>query len=170
MTNRPHSSGARICTEDSPVENSPVEDSPAVCGLNSVSANGTPWRAARSLATPITLSVSGRFGSASNSKTTSSRSSSASVMGRPRARSGGRIRMPSWSSPISISRPEHNMPLLAWPRILRGAMSMPEGISVPIVARGTRSPTAILVAPQQICRASPSPRSTSTKQILSASG
>ena len=43
-------------------------------------------------------------------------------------------------------------------------------MTVPIVAKGTRSPGFILNAPQQICSASPSPRSTSTSWIRSAAG
>ena len=42
------------------------------------------------------------------------------------------------------------MPLDHSPRSLRRSMTMPPGISVPRVASGTRSPTAMLNAPQQI--------------------
>ena len=78
--------------------------------------------------------------------------------------------MPSWSSPKPISAAEQHMPLDISPRILRWAISMPLGMTVPIVANGMRSPTDMLNAPQQTCRASPSPQSTSTSWILSASG
>ena len=91
--------------------------------------------------------------------------------GRPAPPSAGvRIRMPAWSSPRPSSRDEHNMPFDHSPRSLRRAISRPPGITVPSVARGTRSPTAMLNAPQQICSGSPSPVSTSTSWILSALG
>jgi hypothetical protein len=65
---------------------------------------------------------------------------------------------------------ELSMPLDHSPRILRRAISMPSGITVPIVASGTRMPGSRLEAPQAICSASPSPASTSTRRMRSASG
>ena len=78
--------------------------------------------------------------------------------------------MPAWSPPRPSSRAEHSMPLDHSPRSLRRPISMPFGMVVPTVASGTRSPAAMLNAPQAICRASPSPVSTSTSWILSAFG
>ena len=78
--------------------------------------------------------------------------------------------MPPPSPGRPISGGEHNMPFDHSPRFLRRAISMPLGITVPMVASGTRSPTAMLNAPQQICSASPSPASTSTSWMRSASG
>ena len=76
--------------------------------------------------------------------------------------------------PASPGRPssggEHSIPFDHSPRILRRAISMPFGIVVPTVASGTRSPSAMLNAPQQICSGSPSPASTSTSWMRSASG
>src|SRR5262245_47488533 len=47
---------------------------------------------------------------------------------------------------------------------------MPEGMTVPSVAKGTRSPTCMLKAPQHTWSAEPSPGSTSTSWMRSASG
>ncbi len=65
--------------------------------------------------------------------------------------------MPSASSPIPISGPEQHMPFDISPRSLRAAISMPFGITVPTVAKGIRSPTAMLNAPQQTWSGRPSP-------------
>ena len=70
--------------------------------------------------------------------------------------------MPSASVPISNSAGEQIMPSESWPRIFRRPICRPPGMVVPTVASGTRSPTAMLKAPQQTCRNSPSPASTST--------
>ena len=78
--------------------------------------------------------------------------------------------MPAWSSPSPSSRGEHSMPFDHSPRILRRPISMPLGMTVPTVASGTRSPAAMLNAPHPICRASPSPASTSTSWMRSALG
>ena len=56
--------------------------------------------------------------------------------------------MPAWSSPRPSSRGEQSMPFDHSPRILRRPISMPFGIMVPRVASGTRSPAAMLNAPQ----------------------
>src|ERR1700678_2645443 len=74
------------------------------------------------------------------------------------------------SGPSASSGAEHSIPLDHSPRSLRRPISRPLGITLPIVANGTRSPGFMLNAPQQICSASPSPASTSTIWIRSAAG
>ena len=76
--------------------------------------------------------------------------------------------MPSGPSPRPSSCEEHSIPLDTTPAILRRPISMPLGIMVPTVARGTRSPTAMLKAPQPTSSGSPSPASTTTRWILLA--
>ena len=76
--------------------------------------------------------------------------------------------MPSWSSPRPSSRVEQSMPFDQTPAILRRPISMPLGITVPMVASGTRSPAAMLKAPQPISSGWPSPASTMTWWILLA--
>ena len=78
--------------------------------------------------------------------------------------------MPSWSSPRLTSGPEQSIPFDHSPRSWRRLISMPPAITAPMVAKGTRSPTDMLNAPQQTWRDSPSPASTSTNWIRSASG
>ncbi len=164
-TNRPHSSVSSMRTDARS-----VASVPDVCTCGSGSENGTPKYAARSRATPAIDSASGRLASTSNSITVSATTPKASPTGAPRGRSAGRCRMPAWSSPRPSSLAEHSMPLDHSPRILRRAISMPSGITVSSVASGTRMPTSRLEAPQAICNASPSPASTSTSRIRSASG
>ena len=75
---------------------------------------------------------------------------------------------PSWSSPSPSSREEQSIPFDQTPAILRRPISMPLGITVPMVASGTRSPACMLKAPQPISSGSPSPASTMTWWILLA--
>ena len=164
-TKRPHRSTSSMRTDASSAASVPDV---ATCG--SGRAKGTPKKAARSRATPAIDSASGRLASTSSSMTTSALRPSASPTGAPRGRSPLRCRMPSWSSPRPSSLAELSMPLDHSPRILRRAISMPSGITVPIVASGTRMPGSRLEAPQAICSASPSPASTSTRRMRSASG
>ncbi len=164
-TKRPHRTGSKISTD-----NRSVASPPDSATSGDSRANGTPWQAAKSRATPATDMASGRLGLTSRSKSTSDRRPMASASGRPTSRLSSSRRMPSWSSPMAISVGEHNMPLDHSPRILRRTISMPSGMTVPSVARGTRSPTDMLKAPQQIWRASPSPASTWTSWMRSASG
>ena len=74
----------------------------------------------------------------------------ASVNGVPGSRCSGRMKIPAWSSPSPSSRVEQSIPFDQTPAILRRPISMPSGITVPMVARGTRSPAAMLKAPQPI--------------------
>ena len=76
--------------------------------------------------------------------------------------------MPSWSSPSPSSRVEQSMPFDQTPAILRRPISMPLGMTVPMVASGTRSPALMLKAPQPISSGCPSPASTITWWILLA--
>ena len=62
------------------------------------------------------------------------------------------------------------MPFDHSPRIFDRWMSRPSGMTVPMVASGTRSPGAMLNAPQQICSDCPSPTSTNTSPMRSAFG
>ena len=162
---RPHRSGSRISTP-----RASAAGAPPVGGSAVGRAKGTPSRAARSRARPATLRASGRLALTSRSQSTSGSRPRASAIGVPGVRSGGRMRMPAWSEPRPSSADEHSIPLDHSPRILRRAISMPSGMVEPRVASGTRSPTSMLKAPQQICRASPSPASTSTRPMRSALG
>ena len=162
---RPQRSGSRISTStEVPAA------SPPVAGSAAGGVKGTPSRAARSRARPATQRASGRLALTSRSHSTSGARSRASAMGVPGRRSAGSTRMPEWSAPRPSSAEEHSIPLDHSPRILRRAISMPSGMVEPRVASGTRSPAAMLKAPQQIWRASPFPASTSTSWMRSALG
>ena len=114
--------------------------------------------------------ASGRLPVTSRSKSTSGVIPNASFSSVPRARPPRRMWMPPPSAPKPSSAAEQSMPFDHSPRSLRRSIRSPVGMVVPNVASGTRSPTAMLNAPQQICSASPSPVSTSTSWILSALG
>ena len=148
-----------------------------VGGVHSGAAKGAPTAAARSRATPMTDMASGRLAPTSRSHKTSGRSPSASASGAPGSGGGPssgirsfRIRMPSASSLSPSSAPEQHMPKESWPRMARRRISTPPPSTAPTRARGTKSPTAMLKAPQQTWTASPRPSSTSTSWIRSASG
>ena len=114
-----------------------------------------------------------RAGSAltSRSNTTSVLMPSASVIGVPGARLGGQDQDAGVvvAQAQLAGRAQHPVGLTRRASCAL-AISMPPGITVPTVASGTRSPATMLKAPQQICSASPSPASTSTSWIRSASG
>ena len=160
---RPQRSGSSISTEAS-------TDSPEVLTRGSGRANGTPRLAARSRATPATERASGRFGFTSRSKSTSSDNPSAEERSSPSVKPSGRIRMPDWSVPMPNSAGEQSIPSEGSPRILRRPIRIPPGSVEPTRARGTRSPTAMLKAPQQTWTTFPSACSTSTEPIRSAEG
>ena len=88
----------------------------------------------------------------------------------PNGESFGKMSKPLDSSLMPSSTSEHNMPSESMPRIPRRAMSMPFGILVPRVAKGTTSPGCIFVAPHHTWRSSPSPASTKQRVTFAASG
>ena len=133
-------------------------------------SNGMSRRAARSRATPATDIASGRLGLISRSHKMSPTSPNSCINGAPVSRCSGRIMMPSWSEPKPSSAAEQHMPLDISPRISLCEISIPSGMTVPMVANGIRSPTDMLNAPQQTCIGSPFSISTSTSWILSAFG
>ena len=85
------------------------------------SVNGSSRRPARSRAIPEMHQASGRLPSTVMSKTVSTRSPSASMIGVPGSPgdSSPRINSPAPSSERPSSLPEHNMPLDVTPRSLR---------------------------------------------------
>ena len=128
---------------------------------------GTPKEAAKSLAIPEILMASGLLALTSKSQRMSDSKPKASDTELPVSHSVSglledRIMIPSSSSPRPISPAEQHMPLEISPRNLRCAISIPSGNTLPTVATGIMSPISILNAPQQICVAFPSPKSTST--------
>ena len=121
--------------------------SPSAPGSQCGPRSGTPKCAARSRATPRCPQQSALFRVRSRSKTTSCSIPKMSKGLTPSGESGGRMSNPDDSSLMPNSTSEHNMPSESMPRIPRREISMPFGIFVPKVARGTMSPGCIFVAP-----------------------
>ena len=66
----------------------------------------------------------------------------------PSGVSGGRIRIPLWSSPMPSSSTAQIMPSEIRPYFFAAVISKPPGKIAPTVANATRSPAVKLVAPQ----------------------
>ena len=117
-------------------------------------------RAETSRATPITLRKSGRFGSTSISRTSSSRPSAVTRSSPGETASVFSTRMPVCTSAIANSRDEHSMPFETTPPMSRGASgSGSTGTRAPGRAQGTRSPASKLRMPAHTT-CSPVPSST----------
>src|SRR5215211_6094257 len=141
----------------------PVSGTVRSSGLSSLPST---WATSRPM--PRMDRMSPRLGAVLTSRTLS-RSSSASTTSTPTGVSGGRTRIPAWSSKTPSSRAEASMPSDQAPRTLRRPISIPPGSLAPGAAQGTTSPGAKLWAPQTTERSSP-PASTRTRTSRSASG
>src|SRR5829696_772130 len=141
---------------------------PASGTVRSSGLSSLPSSSATSRAMPRMDRMSPRLGAVLTSRTLS-RSSTASTTSTPTGVSGGRTRIPEWSSNTPSSRAEASMPSDQAPRTLRRPISIPPGSLAPGAAQGTTSPGAKLWAPQTTERSSP-PASTRTRTSRSASG
>ena len=95
------------------------------------------------------------------------------AQGLGEGRAGRQVRRedadPAWSSPSPSSRAEHSIPFDQTPPILRRPISMPFGITVPMVASGTRSPACHVEGPAaDLAAARRRRRRRSTRWILLA--
>jgi hypothetical protein len=156
-------SASVTATEARPSAGGPVSGTARSSGFRSL-----PRTRATSRATPRMDSTSPRLGAVLRSSTLSRRPT-ASTTSTPTRVSGGRTRIPEWSSNTPSSRAEASMPSETAPRTLRRPISTPPGSLAPGAAQGTTSPGAKLRAPQTTERSSP-PASTRTSTSRSASG
>src|SRR5829696_4632049 len=156
-------SASSTATEARPSAGGPVSGTVRSRGLSSL-----PRTRAASRAIPRMDRTSPRLGAVLMSSTLS-RSPTASTASTPTGVSGGRTRIPEWSSNTPSSRAEASMPSETMPRTVRRPISGSAGSLAPGAAQGTTSPGAKLRAPQTTERSSP-PASMRTSTRRSASG